>query len=249
MKELIAIYGLSTETERLLPNLKIEYDIVCLLDGFRTDGEMYGLPIWNLSEVINAGIKKIIVIARPGSCKAIAKRVGDACRGNGIDLFDIRGNDLLEEKRVSFTLENIKGKSREELLSAIEESDAISFDLFDTLVMRRIPEYTDVFEILDVKLKEKGIMIPDFSTQRLAVEKELSKDAAPRLEEIYEEVIIRFGVKGITAKELEELEWITDFSLFTSRETICSFFRTAVEDGKRVVVITDSYYTKDRNNT
>ena len=246
MSHIIAIYGLSTETERFLPELQKEYDIFGLLDGFRTDGEMYGLPIRDLSEVIAAGIKKIIVIARPGSCKAIAKRVGNVCKKNGIELFDIRGNDLLEEKKVSFSLENIKGKKREELFSEIEESDVISFDLFDTLVMRRVPEYTDLFEILASKLDKKGIIIPDFPAIRLAVEKELSKNAAPRLEEIYDEVIIRSGVKGIIAKELDELEWKTDFSLLTPRESICSIFRAAVEDGKRVIVITDSYYTKDR---
>ena len=40
----IALYGLGTETERFLaanPDVKI----VGLLDGFRTDGKMFGYPI------------------------------------------------------------------------------------------------------------------------------------------------------------------------------------------------------------
>ena len=38
----IAIYGLSTETEKAIAELDDFLDIVGLLDGFREEGEIYG---------------------------------------------------------------------------------------------------------------------------------------------------------------------------------------------------------------
>ena len=112
-------------------------------------------------------------IARPGSCKAIAKRIGDFCRENAIALFDVRGRDLLDVSAVSFDFKNVIGDNKQKLLDMIDAADVISFDLFDTLVMRKTKSYTDVFELIEYRLKERGIYITDFSKQRLFSEKEL----------------------------------------------------------------------------
>ena len=44
----IAIYGLSTETEKAIAELDDFLDIVGLLDGFREEGEIYGKRIISL---------------------------------------------------------------------------------------------------------------------------------------------------------------------------------------------------------
>jgi hypothetical protein len=70
------------------------------------------------------------------------------------------------------------GKTRQELYDRIDRADVVSFDLFDTLVMRRVRSYTDLFELMDLRLRERGICIPDFARFRLFAEKELSRDNA-----------------------------------------------------------------------
>ena len=85
----IAVYGLSTETERKLPGLKEQYHVIGLLDGFRTDGELYGQPVIPFEKAVEEGVERIVVVARPGSCKAIARRIGDACKELGIALQDL----------------------------------------------------------------------------------------------------------------------------------------------------------------
>ena len=239
----ISLYGLGTETERFLtanPDVKI----VGLLDGFRTDGEMFGYPILSLQQVIEKDVKLIIVIARPGSCKAIAKRIGDFCRENAIALFDVRGRDLLDVSAVSFDFKNVIGDNKQKLLDMIDAADVISFDLFDTLVMRKTKSYTDIFELIEYRLKERGIYITDFSKQRLFSEKELSKNAAPRLEQIYDHMLRCAGENTISVVELAELEWTIDFSLMTVRKTVKEIFLNAMSKGKKVVVTTDNYYSQ-----
>lgn len=52
------------------------------------------------------GRKRGIVVARPGSCKVIAKRIKDICTQNNIQVHDVRGNNLLEEKELFYELSN-----------------------------------------------------------------------------------------------------------------------------------------------
>lgn len=245
-KEKVALYGLGTETERYISTHGEAMSIVGLLDGFRTSGELYGYPIFSLEEAIAQGIAQIIVVARPGSCKVIAKRIGEQCRESGIALFDVRGNDLLLERKVSYDLNHVQRETKALLLDKIARAEVVSFDLFDTLIMRKFMEYTDVFAAVDVKLQEQGIIIKDFAKVRLAAEKELSRMGAPTLEEIYEEILKQSQGCPFSAEQLAELEWQTDTMSFVAREEMCVLFRQAVAAGKQVVVTTDSYYCEKR---
>jgi len=245
-KYLVALYGLGTETERFLNEYGNKLSIVGLLDGFKSYGEIYGYPIIPLSETLEKGVKLIIVIARPGSCKAIAKRIGDFCRENDIALFDVRGRNLLDTAAVAFDFKNVSGASKEDLIKMSSDSDVISFDLFDTLVMRKTRSYTDVFELLDIKLHDEGIIIPDFAKRRLFSEKELSKDKPPRLEQIYDHVLKSSGGCSFSAEDLAKREWELDYSLLVGREAVREMFESFVSKGKKVVITTDTYYSKDQ---
>lgn len=245
-KEKIAVYGLGTETERFLTEFRDSISVVGLLDGFREYGKMYGYPVISVQEASSKGVRLILVVARPGSCKVIAKRIGGFCRENNIALYDIRGRDLLKNNMVSYGFNHLAGRTLPELLDEIDRADVVSFDLFDTLVTRSVRSYTDVFELLDLKLREKGINIPDFAQLRLFAEKELSKNKAPNLKQIYACVLKRTGGNFVTASELAWMEWEIDFSIMVARERVCDVFRKAVSSGKRVVITTDSYYSLEQ---
>lgn len=231
----IAIYGLGTETERFISEHGDELDIVCLLDGYRTDGEMYGYSIMPIDAAIDAGIKHIIVIARPGSCKAIARRIRNICIQNDVTLFDVRGNDLLTENRAKFDYKEITAAGENALLQAIDKAEVISFDLFDTLIMRKYLSYTDVFEVVERRLVREGIKASGFAEKRLYAEKELSKKRAPKLEEIYELAL---------GDNYADLEWQIDSSSFMVRNKMLEIMQKAISCGKDVYITTDCYYGK-----
>lgn len=48
----IALYGLGTETEKVLKEFAKDYEIVGLLDGFQENGELYGKSIISLDDAI-----------------------------------------------------------------------------------------------------------------------------------------------------------------------------------------------------
>ena len=240
----IAIYGLSTETEKVLPELAGNFEIIGLLDGYKEDGKIYGLSIIPFSEVINQVVELIIVVARPGSCKAIAKRIGKLCLENGIALFDIRGKNLLETQKVIYDFNGVESISKQELWNEINQHEVITFDLFDTLIMRNTLFSTDVFEIVDGRLRLQEIEIEDFAGKRLESEKYLAKCASLSLVEIYKYMTEKYHIKGISAEELANIEWEVDNDLLLPRMEVCEIVSQLYRQGKEVYIVSDTYYTK-----
>ena len=240
----IIIYGISTETERVLSEWNGKYNVVGLLDGFMTEGEQFGYRILDINEVVRMDNIAIIVVARPGSCKVITKRIGALCREHNVPLFDIRGNDLLEEKKVVYDLKAVSGYTKQELLQAIDESEAVSFDLFDTLLVRNVSSLDDLLSIIDIRLRDKNINITDFGNIRTRAEKKLSIGRAPRLDEIYGEVLNSTNELNADAEELSIIEYAVDLDTIEARREMVTLVNEIIEMGKPVYITSDCYYSK-----
>lgn len=242
----IALYGLGTETKRVLSGLGEEFCVVGLLDGFRDDGNIYGKRIMPLSDCIEKKVKLIIVVARPGSCRAIVKRIGGFCKEHKIGLMDFRGKNLYAQNKISYELKSTPGITKKRLEVLADANDIISFDLFDTLVMRQALFPSDVIELAECKLKEKKVYINDFCKKRQRAEKELSRETAPTLEKIYEYVLAQSESVDVSARELAEIEWSIDYQLIVPRQEMVDFARELYVRGKPIYIVTDSYYQRER---
>lgn len=242
----IAIYGLGTETERVLYKIRYDFQIVGLLDGYKEEGTLYDKPIISLKYAIECQVKLILVVARPGSCRAILKRIGAVCKENDIALVDVRGRNLCNMKKASYYFTDTDGISRKYLMEQADKSDLISIDLFDTLIMRRTLFSSDIFEIVDYRLKEKGIVIEDFSDRRLAGEKYLAKSMAPTLVEIYSYMKKTYLIEELIPEEAAELEWQIDYELVVPRQEMCDFCEEIHSRGKELYIVSDTYYTSEQ---
>ena len=242
----IVIYGLGTETERTLLEWDGKYNVIGLLDGFKTEGEQFGYPILDIKDIVKQDNVIVIVVARPGSCKAIAKRIGDICRANNVALYDIRGKDLLQDTRVVYDFKSVNGYKKTELLEQIKQADIVSFDLFDTLIVRNVLSSADVIELLEARLEEKGISIPGFVDKRIGAEKKLSNGKAPKLVNIYEDVLSDNHKETVTANQLAELEYQTDISLLQSRKEMVDLIYIVKRMGKQIYITSESYYSQSQ---
>lgn len=245
-KQKIAVYGLGIATEKLLKEIGCEFQIVGLLDSFRTEGVLYGKPVISMEELIKEQVKLIIVAARPGSCRAIARRIGNICIKNQIDLIDIRGKDLCALKEPVFDFKGVEGISKQELRQLMNQKQVISVDMFDTLVIRQTLFSSDVAELAECRLKEQGIFIENFGAKRLRSERELEKYGSPVLSSIYEHMEKESCFYKKEPKQLAELEWKIDYELLIPREEICELFQEMKDCGKEIYIVTDTYYTKEQ---
>lgn len=242
----IALYGLGIETEKLLVQLDGNYEIVGLLDSYRESGELYDKRIVSMEEVLEQGIRLIIVVARPGSCRAIAQRIEVVCREHDIELYDVRGNNLCDHTKVVYDLKHVSGITKMQLTQMIKDQDVLSVDLFDTLIMRQTLLPSDVVELVDCKLREQGIVIDGFVQRRMQSEKKLSQMKAPQLVEIYQDMLEGNLDNKISAVELAELEWQTDYELVIPRKDFCDYIEDFYNKGKKIYIVSDTYYTKSQ---
>ena len=242
----IAIYGLSVQTENILSNWVWGCEMIGLLDGYRTSGELYGKPIISMEYAAASGVKLVLVAARPDSCKVIAKRIEKICRENHIAVLDCQGNNLLARKTASYHFAAGTGITKAQLSRLITRYDAVSVDLFDTLVMRQTLFPTDTFELTDCYLRKKGIEIEDFAQKRLGSEKYLSRSGNPTLQEIYAYMLEQYSISSADAETLARLEWSVDRNLIVPREELCEFLREISRQGKPVYIVSDTFYTKNQ---
>ena len=242
----IAVYGLGIETEKVLKKATDSIQIIGLLDGYREDGMLYGKPIIPLRKAVEEHVRLILVAARPGSCRAIAKRIGRVCVENQIDLLDVRGQDLCGQKKAAYNLKGVCGISKRRLLEQIKEKDAVSVDLFDTLLMRRTLFPADVYEIVDRRLRRKGIIIDDFCGKRMESERHLAKNAPPTLVEVYAYMKDAYSISDITPDGLAELERTVDYELAVPRQEMCGMISQIYNQGKEVYIVSDTCYTKEQ---
>lgn len=133
--------------------------------------------------------------------------------------------------------------SRDALIKQIEEHDIISFDIFDTLVMRRVYVNKDVFRILAQRLDPKfGI---DFFTARTRAEAELSRETYPYIEEIYEDVVKNCPCLQGQEQALIREEIALERELIIPRQEVVEIFDLAKKMGKMVNIVSDMYFHED----
>ena len=123
--------------------------------------------------------------------------------------------------------------SREALISAIEAHDIISFDIFDTLVMRNVYVNKDVFRLLAREIDP--VWGVDFVTARTEAEFTLSRETYPYIEEIYADVVRRCPCLAGQEEALirRELERILEemLSALNDRQQQVLRLHFGIEDG------------------
>lgn len=238
MKEAIAIYGTGINAEAVITACK-DYPIAGVVDVSKT-GELFcGLPVMSLEEVTEKNIKKLVVIARPSVHGIIYKRIRKWCEENGITVLDIYGNDIaqkIKNRREDIPYFHV---AYEDLEQEIDRHEVISFDVFDTLLMRKVYEPTDVFALVDRELSGRFPFV--FSEERKAAEHELSKECEPTIYQIYGYLAERHGLSKEDMQYLLSMELDKERRVLCLREKMKSCMEYCIRQGKKVYLLSDMY--------
>lgn len=120
-----------------------------------------------------------------------------------------------------------------EFKNHIRDINTISFDVFDTLVLRPFLNPTDMFSYL-----EESYKVPGFAMQRIAAEKKLRLGLPEvTIDEIYCQIPEYSNMKAIELREEKRLS--------TARADVKDLFNFAVAHAKQVIIISDIYYSQD----
>ena len=232
------LYGLSANTRSILEAFP-SYSIVGLLDGFQESGMEYGKPVLSLDQVVEQQVECIVIVARTNSTKIIAKRIGRFCQEHQIALYDVHGRDLLLDRDESLADHPYFAMSAERCRQEILAHEVISFDVFDTLVMRRVLHFEDVFSLVEKRSGVKG-----FRDCRIQAEREVNRlGKAPRIETIYGRLKELMLLDDVRAAALQSEELAVEQEVLVARNDMVDLLKFAVAAGKRVYLISDMYWS------
>lgn len=111
----------------------------------------------------------------------------------------------------------------------IDNADIVSFDVFDTLLLRPFSEPTDIFRLLEQKYDKPGFM----HKRIVAENKARRKKNEPTIDDIYSEIPLLSDCKEIELK----LEW----ELLYRNERGWDLYQYAKAQGKKIVIVSDMY--------
>lgn len=150
------------------------------------------------------------------------------------------------KKQIRYYIEKWKGKEIK-FLSLNKEIKVVSFDLFDTLIIRNVPTPEDVFELVQIRYRrihpDKKFEI-DFAVLRRNAEKlarKKNKENGKKeitLEEIY---ACMQSVDEAAKKELLQIEIEAECNVCQPNYEVKAFFEQLIKQGYSVIITSDMY--------
>ncbi len=233
----IAIYGIGRMTATLVSRLK-GFKIIGLLDRDESmiGKEMYGIKIIGQEEA-EKNAELIIINTSETYWGTIYQRIQDW----KVPIYFKNGKRATDEFLHKNKHNPYWKKTYAELLAKIQEYEVISFDIFDTLIMRTIYLPTDVFRIVEIKLKnELGKEISFFEPRKKATN--LSENAT--IDEIYDEMQKAEGWDDWLRDKVKEYEIKVEKQFIVPRKDMVELYN-AVKKMKKVFLISDMYLSKN----
>lgn len=238
----IVLYGTGLNTQKLLERLPKDSRsrVAGLMDAKRTGEKLWGSRVLSYDEVASIKGCIIVIIARNAVIHVIYDRIKEFCHAHNISVYDVNGNQM--EDGAQGVEHPCFSQKESELKALIEQHDIISFDIFDTLLARRIQRPRDIFQVMDSRLGERAYC---FSRERVEAEDSFPGGYNPNFHEIYEKIKNKLGLTQGETEELKQLEITIEKQFLTRRHKMCEIFCWAVKLGKRVCIVSDMYWTKE----
>ncbi|BAL84061.1 hypothetical protein SELR_23530 [Selenomonas ruminantium subsp. lactilytica TAM6421] len=231
----VAVYGLKLNAQAVYWHFP--KSIACFLDRDINSGFFCGLPIRRIEDLPRNNIHAIVIAASLSAESHIYARICDFCDSHGIVIYSLYSGKLKAEcLGKAFPAEE---NQESELRKAIASHDIVSFDIFDTLLMRKVLFPTDVFDIVEKRLREHGIDIPGFKNYRIQAERGDKRHKG--LAGIYLTLAEMLGWTDSQAALVMREELAAERQVLVPRPGMGEILSYAHDIGKYVLLVSDMY--------
>ena len=114
----------------------------------------------------------------------------------------------------------------------------VSFDIFDTLLVRPCIKPTDIFALIAQKINKKYNI--DFLDMRMTAEQE-SKIRNANIYQIYDFIQHKYNLSECIKNDLLQEEIALETQLLSVRKDVKDLYDIAVKSGKKIIAISDMY--------
>ena len=236
--ERMVLYGTGINAEAVAKQCR-DCPIEGIMDVTKTGEVFCGFPVLSPEEIQEKQIKKIVVIARPAVHAIIYKRIKSWCEENQIRVYDVRGNSFAEKFKAEKYDSPYFDRCLEALEREIDAHEIISFDIFDTLLMRRLYEPKDLFSLIEPEVK--GWLLFSFSAARQEAEQELLAYCEPNIYQIYELMGRKNQLSEEICHSLLEMELEKEKEVLVVRNKMKECMDYCIARGKKVFLVSDMY--------
>ena len=124
----------------------------------------------------------------------------------------------------------------------IDQHEVISFDIYNTLLVRHVLNDCDVFSIIqDYYNRTAGQNRKDFPMIRLEAEKK-AKETMGKDSVTFDEIYQQMSASDEAAVVFKEIEWKLEQAITAVRKEGCKLYEYCLKQGKKVIAISDMYY-------
>lgn len=238
----ILIYGTGAVCRELLDEPG-GYEVRGILDRVRMWGEMDGIPILTWEDVPEGYADAVVIAAPRMYLREIYFRILPYCMDRGLEILSVGGQSLTRYYGARFYEGGflLQEESMEELRKKLPGYDLVSFDIFDTLLARRVFEPADVFDLVERRVMENGIVPHGFKKARREAE---LRSGGGNLYEIYGILGKLLDLSDEQARAVLEWELSCEREVLFPRPGILELFGEAVKNAS-VVLTSDMYLPPD----
>lgn len=230
-KRKIVIYGRRDKCVDAFDDLRDIYDIYYMQLGL--EGEKY----LSLEQAVQLRIDYIMLVDQMIFLQDSFQRLLAFCNRFNVPLIDAKGRriDLICNNAAEYVY-----LSKERILHEIDKHTHISFDIFDTLLIRKTLFPEDIWRIVEERAQKSGYTIMEFASKRAVAQEELGL-SNPDIDAIYENLCKKYHIQAEQAEVYKELEIRTEHEMLTVRRDMAELFRICQESGKKVYLVSDMY--------
>ena len=231
----IILYGIGRYTTALLNQIK-DFNIVGLLDK---DEENIGKTICGKRILSSAEAREqgdlIIINTSESYWNIIFNRI----KSWNIPVY-YRNGVLAEDKKEDDINLECWMCDKQYFEKLIKQYDVISFDLFDTLVTRKIFQPEDIFEVVSFKLKCRHGNDFGYKENRVKIIG-FFNDLNYSIDDIYYHLQSECKIDSDILEEIKTLEIETEYEYLFPRTTVIDLAKEALAIGKEVCITSDMY--------
>lgn len=213
------------------------------LDTLQSCEENNIFPKISLLEAYEKKINTIILVKQLIADRNSFYELIDYCKKNNAKIFDIRGGCISDAYFHSLQKEQAVC-DKQQLIREICAHDNISFDIFDTLLLRNVLYPEDVFELMEKRLASEGVVIEDFKIKRKRAQEAFGLNN-PNIHQIYEMFADISGLEEEACIKLKMLEIDIEKEVLEVRDEVLEIFKLCLKMKKKIYLITDMYIPKD----
>lgn len=248
-KKNFAIYGIGAVAKNLI-DILTQLNLVGLIDkDLNNIGKIiYGLEVLS-NEVIIDKVDIIIIAANRVYWETIFQRISYLENEYGIEILFLNGQKgKITMKDVEISNNPYWENNINKLKHIIDEHEIISFDIFDTLVARKVARPEDMLSIVEYKVNRiKELSDFDFLTKRKEAEEVCRQIYGECLEidQIYDQIQVHNDLTNNIATMLKQLEIETELECAVARKDVLEAYHYCIKENKKVYLISDIHLNKE----